>query len=163
MIKRRAKWLLVILLSILVTACFIIRERGLYTFIKSGNVERINPCMARRLVNDSDLYIIDARSEAEYQLSHIEGANLFQDQLMEKIEINQPILVYCTIGIRSNSLAKDLHDLGFEKIYDLKGGLINWVNQKNELVNSTHHQTDSIHTYYQWLSLLLSHGTAVYQ
>ena len=34
--------------------------------------------------------------------------------------------MYCASGMRSSSAADELIDLGYENVYNLDGGLINW-------------------------------------
>ena len=86
----------------------------------------------------------------------------YTPDILEKLNPNEPILVYCTASVRSNSLAIDLDSLGFEQVYELKGGLLHWKNKGFEVVNINGRTTDSIHTYNKWLSKFLKNGKAVY-
>ena len=38
----------------------------------------------------------------------------------------QDVYVYCKVGGRSASAARTMEDMGFKKIYDLKGGILQW-------------------------------------
>lgn len=80
----------------------------------------------------SGLQILDVRTPEEFISGHIEGArNLdffapnFQSEL-SKLDQNKPIAVYCAVGSRSVSTLKMLQSLGFQKIYDLERGILNW-------------------------------------
>lgn len=80
---------------------------------------------------DSDIIILDVRTQDEYDSGHIEGALLIpNDQITEKVESvltnkDATILVYCRSGRRSLSASKELADLGYTNIYDF-GGIIDW-------------------------------------
>ena len=72
--------------------------------------------------------LIDVRTPQEYQGGHIEGAvNIdyfasdFKAQL-QKLDLNQPVFVYCKVGGRSGKAAQVLLELGAPEVYDLIGG-----------------------------------------
>jgi thioredoxin len=76
--------------------------------------------------------ILDVRTEAEFSSDHIDEA-LNSDWLgnnfvkgTEKIDKTKPIFVYCKSGVRSQSAATKLSELGFTKIYLLQGGILKW-------------------------------------
>ena len=39
---------------------------------------------------------------------------------------DKPVYLYCRSGARSQKAARKLIDMGFEKVYDLKGGFMRW-------------------------------------
>ena len=61
--------------------------------------------------------LLDVRSPQEYEEGHLGGAIL-----KNKKEV---IIVYCSSGIRSKKAQKELMELGYEYVYNLKGGLEN--------------------------------------
>jgi len=141
---------------------FLVYERGVYTFWSQKGVERLNAEDAISLIEIEEPVIIDVRSEEEYQVSHMDEAKRYSPEIIEKLNPNDPILVYCTASVRSNSLAKVLVNLGFTHIYELKGGLLHWKNQGYPLVRTDGNRTDSLHTYSSTLAPFLRKGTAVY-
>lgn len=80
-------------------------------------------------ININDFFIIDVRSKKEYQEGHINGAiniPLFSiKKNIDKINKDKKILVYCQSGTRSQKALVILKELGFENVYNLKGGLDN--------------------------------------
>jgi len=150
------------MLLALVILILMIGQRGFYTFLDMGNVERVDPSEAKALLKQQELLILDVRSQEEYQVSHLAGAIRYQPELLDTLDRNTPVMVYCTISLRSNSLAKELSDLGHEQIYDLTGGLISWSNEEEQLINSKGQSTDSVHTYNRWFAFLLDNGKAVH-
>lgn len=76
--------------------------------------------------------LIDVRTPAEYQTGHIANAtNInFNDPnfktLMEKLDKNKPVAVYCAAGGRSGKSAALLTQMGFKTVFDLQGGMGAW-------------------------------------
>ncbi len=59
-------------------------------------------------------------------------ADDFESQV-ETLDKAKPIYVYCKIGGRSARAAVKLQEMGFEKIYDLDGGIMAWIDQGNTI------------------------------
>lgn len=76
--------------------------------------------------------LIDVRTPEEFEAGHIENAlniDFFSEQFnadFEKLDKEKPIYIYCKSGNRSGQAAKKLAVMGFEMIYDLKGGFLNY-------------------------------------
>jgi rhodanese-related sulfurtransferase len=77
--------------------------------------------------------LIDVRQPEEWQQQRIEGATLIPLATIPK-HINQicqthdqPIYIYCQHGVRSHQACLLLLSLGFEKVFQLEGGLSQWV------------------------------------
>lgn len=89
--------------------------------------ETIDSNRAMELINNNAI-IIDVRELDEYNTGHIDGA--VNIPLAEIANVNYDketvIIVYCASGMRSSSAADELIDLGYENVYNLDGGLINW-------------------------------------
>ena len=79
-----------------------------------------------------DLLILDVRTKAEYNGNRIAGAvnqdfwsQSFVDSI-SKLQRDRIYLVYCTSGVRSKSAMKKMGELGFQRVYNLKGGIWAW-------------------------------------
>ncbi|MDI9338406.1 MAG: thioredoxin domain-containing protein [Alphaproteobacteria bacterium] len=90
---------------------------------------------SQKIKADTTAIIIDVRSAAEFSKGHLENAiNLeWNDKKLydfaAKLDKNQPIFVYCTIGGRSTEASKKLRKEGYNNVYELEGGLIKWRSQ----------------------------------
>jgi len=81
---------------------------------------------------NKDIVLIDVRTPQEYASGHIEnsinidfrGSNF--KNLIGELDKNQDVYVYCKVGGRSAGAARLMEDMGFNKIYDLKGGINKW-------------------------------------
>lgn len=109
---------------------------------------------------------IDAREWNEYTVSHIKGAiwvgyKDFELSRMEKVDKDKPIVVYCSVGYRSEKIAEKLIALGFSKTFNLYGGVFEWANLKQPLVNQDGKETPLVHAYNRmwgsWLRIKKKH------
>ena len=90
---------------------------------------------------NKDILLIDVRTPGEYASGHIENsvnidfrAGNFKE-LLGELDTNQEVYVYCKMGGRSGSAAKIMEEMGFKKIYDLKGGIMEWEKEGFKKVN----------------------------
>ncbi|WP_456378566.1 rhodanese-like domain-containing protein [Lutibacter sp.] len=83
--------------------------------------------------------VVDIRTPYEFKRGHIKGAvniNYYDRNFTNnfaKFKKDQPIFLYCRSGNRTSSATKKLAKLGFLKIYDLKGGVQNWLRNNNQI------------------------------
>ena len=118
---------------ILVSALIVVGAALVFTSLR-GNKNKILPSDATTLINREDAVVVDVRSAAEFTKGHIINAisipsNGFKDQLnlLEKHR-DKPIIVYCSSGAQSSQACSTLTKEGFEKVHDLKGGMMSWLN-----------------------------------
>lgn len=79
------------------------------------------------------IQLIDVRTPSEYQAGHIEKAlniDFYDKQHFEEraaqLDPKTPTYLYCRSGARSQRAARMLSGMGFESLYDLKGGYLTW-------------------------------------
>ena len=115
----------------------------------------------------STALFVDSREYKEYEVSHIDKAiSVGYDQLdlsaLNHIDKQEEIIVYCSVGYRSEKVAKKLHEMGFKNVYNLYGGIFEWKNQGKEVVNMKNEVTDSVHAYNKIWGIWLRKGEKVY-
>jgi rhodanese-related sulfurtransferase len=111
--------------------------------------------------------LLDIRSPEEYGISHIRTANFldygsFNTRMVDKLNKDSPIIVYCSVGYRSERVGEKLKSAGFKNVKNLYGGIFQWVNEGLPVVNKKDHPTDSVHTYNKNWSQWLTKGIKVY-
>jgi rhodanese-related sulfurtransferase len=104
--------------------------------------------------------LLDARTEAEYQVSHLPQAQRIDPYHpnLEDIAVNKdvPVVVYCSVGYRSARIAQQLEQSGFTNVYNLEGSIFQWVNEGNPVFQGDR-PTVSVHPYNaNWGRLLKS-------
>ncbi|MDX1463223.1 MAG: rhodanese-like domain-containing protein [Marinirhabdus sp.] len=123
----------------------------------------------RALQMHQNIVILDAREIEEYQVSKLEGArfvgyNQFSaEKISEEIpEKDTPIIVYCSLGIRSEEIGEKLQEQGFTNIKNLYGGIFEWKNKGYPVLNWVAKETDSVHAFSKSWSKWLTKGIPVY-
>jgi rhodanese-related sulfurtransferase len=93
-------------------------------------------------ITEPGVVILDVRTPSEVAEGYIEDAqNIdFQSGSFENeiAALNKDVTyaVYCRSGNRSGQAVKIMHDAGFHNVYNLEGGVIDWVNQGMPLINN---------------------------
>lgn len=95
---------------------------------------------------------LDAREWEEYQVSHLPdaiytGFDDFDIRRLKDIDKNTNIIVYCSIGYRSEKIGQKLKKAGYNNVKNLYGSLFEWVNCGYPVYTSEGTQTFRIHTY----------------
>jgi len=114
-----------------------------------------------------NIVLLDAREWNEYEVSHLSnsmfaGYDEFEIDKVKSISKNQKIVVYCSVGYRSEKIADKLKQAGFTDVSNLYGGIFEWVNQGNPVVDKNGKVTDNIHAYSKTWGVWLNKGVKVY-
>jgi len=96
--------------------------------------------------------ILDARERVEYDVSHIPGALYLgykkpQYNILDDIEKDELIIIYCSIGYRSEKLGQKLKKKGYNNVLNLYGSIFEWANQDYPLHNNLNQPVKHIHGY----------------
>ena len=79
------------------------------------------------------LVLLDVREPYEYALCHLEPSTLIPvDQLahrLKELDLNDEIVAYCHVGIRSTGAVSLLRENGFTNVRNLQGGIDAWAVQ----------------------------------
>ncbi len=95
--------------------------------------------------------VLDARSEAEYALSHLKDAQRIDPSYpnlaaVAGVSKDTPLVVYCSVGYRSARVASRLGHSGFSRVYNLQGSIFQWVNSGHPVFKDGH-PTQLVHPY----------------
>ncbi|MEM6698704.1 MAG: rhodanese-like domain-containing protein [Bacteroidota bacterium] len=109
---------------------------------------------------------LDAREPAEYKVSHIEDAKFigyeyFSLANVKDIPKDKKIIVYCSVGYRSEKISEKLLEAGFKDVSNLYGGIFEWKNQDQEVVDEKG-ATEKVHAYDHIWGFWLKEGEKVY-
>ena len=113
--------------------------------------------------------LLDVRETAEYNVSHLNkaihvGLNNFEiSEIESRIkDKNKRIVVYCSIGVRSEDIGKQLLAEGYTNVYNLYGGIFEWVNKGEKVYTNNLKQTPKVHAYSKKWGIYLLKGIKVY-
>jgi UPF0176 protein len=103
-------------------------------YLKAGDVNA--------MLDDPDAVFVDMRNHYEYEVGHFDNAmeipaDTFRDQLPMAVEMlkedkNKKIVMYCTGGIRCEKASAWMRHNGFENVYHIEGGIIEYARRARE-------------------------------
>jgi rhodanese-related sulfurtransferase len=130
----------------------------------SHSVPEVTVPQAKEMKN---VLFIDAREWNEYKVSHIKNAlfvgyDQFEISKLKSIQKNGKIVVYCSVGYRSEKISQKLKQAGFTDVANLYGGIFEWVNQGNPVVDDQDEVTPNVHAYSKTWGIWLNQGVKVY-
>ena len=103
------------------------------------NRNSIEPNEWNSLIKDRNVKVIDARKPFEYNIGTFEGAknpniDNFRDfpKYLKKFNKRNKIALFCTGGIRCVKASFYLKKKGFNKVFQLKGGILNYLKNIKE-------------------------------
>lgn len=103
---------------------------------------------AKEMIEEGDVFILDVRTPAEFEAAHIEEAQLIPlknvtahdpvelppSELLpariNEVPKDKPVIVYCLTGGRSINASKLLVENGYTNIYNMKGGISAWIDER---------------------------------
>jgi thioredoxin 1 len=126
----RETWLLIIMRYLNLVFIFLLAA---CSQTNGQNSEVLTPDeFEKKLSTIKDKQVLDVRTAEEFANGHLAQATMidyyksdFKLQVA-KLDKNKPLFVYCGSGARSESATEILEELGFKKVYDLKGGYRAW-------------------------------------
>ncbi len=93
---------------------------------------------AKEMIDKGDVFILDVRTQEEYNAGHIRNSTLIPVQDLSKrlneVPRDRDTIVYCKTGGRSTAASEILANSGFIRIYNMKGGITEWTKAGYEIV-----------------------------
>ena len=126
---------------------------------------------ARYEASDAKLpIIIDVREDGEFRVSHLddalhlESAEAISSVIAERgLGKDTEIIVYCSVGYRSASVAADLQARGFTKVLNLEHSLFEWANKGYPMTSESESgSTDKVHPFNKAWSVLVDDSLHAY-
>ena len=120
------KIVLIILLAFVLVGCEDkSNSKEVSSIINKPVAKSIDCNTAKDYASRSNMFLIDVRTKEEYESFHLENAinipveniNIILED--KNIKKSSTIIVYCKSGVRSNTAAEALINLGFKNVYDL--------------------------------------------
>lgn len=111
-------------------------------FDASNVGEYLQAAEVNAMLDDPDALFIDMRNHYEYEVGHFENAleipaDTFREQLPKAVEMMQAhkdkkIVMYCTGGIRCEKASAWMKHNGFNKVWHIEGGIIEYARKARE-------------------------------
>jgi UPF0176 protein len=110
-----------------------------------GSATHLSPDDWDRMIESGDAVLLDTRNWYETRIGTFKGAldpkieefSEFSDYVNKKadageISRDQKIMIFCTGGIRCEKAVVEMNNSGFKNVYQLDGGILNYLAQKPE-------------------------------
>ncbi|MGC6430011.1 MAG: rhodanese-like domain-containing protein [Jejuia sp.] len=87
----------------------------------------------QKKIENNNVQLVDVRTPEEFKTGHIQNAlniNYFSDNFedsLKLLDVNRPVYIYCKSGKRSSKSVAAFKAVGFDSIYQLQDGFLNWT------------------------------------
>lgn len=121
----------------MLVSLFVLVSAMLMWNLLGGNlsgIEELGPFQATQLINHEEAVVVDVREDNEFAGGHIiNSLHIPMSGLKDKLKRlekyrEHPIILSCRSGSRSLQAASTLKKQGFQRVYNLKGGVLAWQN-----------------------------------
>lgn len=157
-------FILILLFPLIVTA------QNFEVLLSKHNKESIPYISVEEIQKDNSFILLDTREIKEYVVSHLKDAryvgynNFNINDISEKVkDKNSKIVVYCSVGIRSEDIGEKLKNAGFNNVFNLYGGIFKWKNKGLKVYDINGKETEKVHTFSAYWSKWLTKGEKVYE
>jgi rhodanese-related sulfurtransferase len=116
------------------------------------SVDTIDSTGLQKLIATEKVVLLDAREEAEFRVSHLKGARNvgykeFDIKSVSLIPKDLTVVVYCSVGKRSEDIALKLKEAGYTNVRNHWGGIFDWTNRGLPVENSMGEPVEMVHPY----------------
>lgn len=144
-------------------------QKNIDSVLKKMNSESVPYIKVSELITKKNVVLLDAREKEEFDVSHLKNAQFvgyknYDEKIISDLvkTKDQLIVVYCSIGVRSENIGEKLQKMGYTNVYNLYGGIFEWKNQDNIVVDATNQNTEKVHCFSKFWSKYLTKGEKVY-
>jgi rhodanese-related sulfurtransferase len=168
----RVKVLYMIAMALLLATATVAQPR-----VKSGTYNAMLKTLLKHSVPEmsvdslaacqNKVVLLDAREPNEYAVSHLPNAlavgyEHFSLDAVQQVGKNAPVVVYCSVGFRSERVAEKLIAAGYTNVHNLYGGIFEWSNRKKSVVDTQGQATNRVHAYNKVWGIWLKQAQKVY-
>lgn len=167
-IKSWGRWIIRLFLAALVLfmLTYLLRKQLYPLFLEAIYEDSVPSIETHRMPPTAVL--LDTRSREEFQVSHLPHARWVGFEEFELTEVAQlpkdtPIVLYCSIGYRSERIGEQLKAAGYQEVYNLYGGIFEWMNKGQPVIDSTGQTIERLHGYSPIWGFWAREGEVVYE
>ena len=104
-----------------------------------GSIERLTPDTFENIIQNESVFLLNVHTPYQGKINGTdeiiedwENIEKYMDKLPRDTSV--PIAVYCRSGRMSEAVAEDLKEMGYQKIYDLSGGMNTWEESGRKII-----------------------------
>ncbi|NAS12796.1 rhodanese-like domain-containing protein [Flavobacteriaceae bacterium R33] len=159
--------LIVLLLGIFITG--VSGQETIKETLETLNKNSIPYISVEELAKIDEPVLLDTRSKEEFRVSRLKNAiwvgyeDFKAGRVSRKIkDKKKELIVYCSVGVRSEVIGDTLKVLGYENVRNLYGGIFEWKNKELPVYDRKGMQTEKVHAFDEYWGKLLKKGEKVY-
>jgi len=142
-------------------------SRAYKTMLEAMYKKTVPLVSVEELKKMNNVVLLDTRARAEYDVSHLPqarwvGYDDFELKRVQGIPKNANVVLYCSVGYRSERVGEKLLAAGYQHVHNLYGSLFEWVNQGNPVVDNQGKPTRRVHAYSRPWGVWLTAGEKIY-
>ena len=121
---------------------FVILFSFFFAYGQAENVRQLNAAELDNILNSNKITLIDVRTRGEFANGHLVDAgqlNYYSLDFRKKLLLlpkEQAVYLYCNTGYRSQRAAEILKKNGYEHVYNLEHGIMEWDLNELQLLSS---------------------------
>jgi len=158
-------------LSFILMSCIVFcQEKNIADVLKKFNNNSVPYVQIKDAVLNDSTVFFDAREPAEYAISKIPGAvyvgfNDFDISIVRNLitDKKKKIIVYCSLGVRSENIGHKIKKAGYDNVFNLWGGIFHWKNEGKQIVDANNKPTENVHAYSKKWAVYLQQGIKFYE
>ena len=144
-----------------------VQSRAFQAVIESMLKKTVPTITVEEVKREENLILLDTRAKAEFEVSHLKyarwiGYDDFNLSRMKGIRKDAPIVVYCSIGVRSEQIGEKLLKAGYKNVKNMYGSIFEWINQGNPVYDAKEQPTKKIHGFDKTWGIWCKGGEKVY-
>lgn len=121
----------------------------------------------QNMMKRTGVFLLDSREKNEYEVSHIQnsiwvGYDDFTVDRLSGVSKTDTIILYCSVGYRSEKIAEKLKAIGYKNVFNTYGGIFEWVNQNLAVVTVDNTVTNRLHAYSESWGVWVSNCEKIY-
>ncbi len=144
-------------------------QKSIDQVLKRWNKQSVPYVHVDELSKIGNSVLLDTRAKEEFNVSHLKNAlwvgykSFSTDSVRKKVpDNNTAIIVYCSIGVRSENIGEKLKAMGYTNVKNLYGGIFEWKNNDHAVYGPEGKETQKIHAFNRHWAKLLIKGEKVY-
>jgi rhodanese-related sulfurtransferase len=159
----------ILLLSTLIVSSIIAAQSVTYDGMLNTLLKKtVDPIVANKAEKAKNALFLDTRTKREFEISHINkaqwiGYEEFKIAKLMNVPKTKEIIVYCTVGVRSEQIGEKLKKAGYSNVKNLWGGIFSWVNDGHPIIDNSGNQTIKVHAFSPEWGIWLKKGEKIYK
>lgn len=119
------KYILIVFLCLVVIMLLQFFKNSPFSTIDANHIHNISPEQAEQMIKENKIYLLDVRTQAEYDEQHYKNAHLIPSNEIEsridEVPTDKTILVHCRSGSRAANISHVFADRTNQEVYILAG------------------------------------------